>query len=129
MTPSRLASAERLARAAIARHLPGWGFGWVEDSERATARTARNARREGRGIPVARTLGRCDFERREIQLSRAHALRAPAEDVWTTILHEIAHGLASSAGDFGHGEIWHHFCAGLGIEAHAAEHRAKLAAR
>ena len=125
-TSTKIQSAEKLARAAIARHCPGWGFGWVEDQARATGRTQGGARRETRGLDVRRTLGRCDFERREIQLSRYHVLASAPARIWETILHEIAHACASEQGDSGHGQIWAHFCYKLGIGAHAEAHRALL---
>ena len=114
-TAATLASAERLARAAIARHLPeGWAFAWLEDRPvlRAKGRSAL------RGAAPRRILGRCDGTAREIQLSRRHALTGSAADVWETILHEIAHALAFAQGDHGHGQVWVHFCHVLGIGAH-----------
>lgn len=122
-----LASAERLARAAIARHLPeGWSFAWLEDRPACALRRGRSA---ARGTAPRRILGRCDGTAREIQISRRHALTASAADVWETILHEIAHALAFSCGDYGHGQIWADFCDLLGIGAHGRAYSAECAAR
>lgn len=128
MQPSRLASAEKLARAAIARHLPGWGFGWLEDA--GAGPLLARARREARGEGIRRTLGLCDTQDRVIRLSRAYVLRGEPAQIWETILHEIAHGLAAESGvkdAHGHGDIWAHFCEALGIGGHAQAHRALLA--
>lgn len=120
-----LASAERLARAAIARHLPeGWGFAWLEDRPACALRRGRSA---ARGTAPRRILGRCDGTAREIQLSRRHALTGSAADVWETILHEIAHALAFAHGDRGHGSIWVHFCHTLGIGEHGEAYSAASA--
>jgi len=120
---ARLAQTEKLARAAIARYLPaGWRFGWVEDSSHQGDRLRKAAR--GRG---PRVLGTCRTEERQICVSRAYALAGEPREIWETILHEIAHGLAHEAGHGAHGAVWVHFCHVLGIGAHGEAYSARMA--
>lgn len=86
-------------QACVAALLPvGWSFGW----DRAVRR-----------------LGCCHFGQRRITLSRyfvAAYLEKDADLVRRTVLHELAHALVMvEHRKSGHGRLWQHYCALLGI--------------
>lgn len=60
------------------------------------------------------SLGRCDFERKLIELSIYFIDHNDSDAVGEIILHEIAHALAGSSA--GHGPLWAEQCRRLGIE-------------
>lgn len=73
---------------------------------------------------AVRRLGCCSYARRRITLSRYYVEAYLTRDVGMlrrTVLHELAHALAMvhhRAG--GHGSIWQHYCALLGIAGERA---------
>lgn len=97
-------SVEGYARECLnALHMEEWGFGW----DRARLR-----------------LGCCHLRECRITLSR-HMLEccmeAAPEQVWRTLLHELAHALAWEFHSYaGHGFIWRHYCTLLGIPGERA---------
>lgn len=83
----------KAAASLMAKHLPGWSFGF----DKATTRA-----------------GVCRFGPRTINISAAFALsrRVPDSEVLNTILHEIAHGLAGPHAH--HGPVWKRIAMDLG---------------
>lgn len=84
-------------------HLEGWHFGWDKTTRR---------------------LGCCKMQLRRISLSQyyaeAYASKDP-EQLWRTLLHELAHALAwQYHGARGHGPVWRRYCAALGIPGERA---------
>lgn len=57
------------------------------------------------------TFGICKYKQKEIHVNRKYALIETEEEVFDTIIHEIAHALTKGAG---HGEIWKAKCRELG---------------
>lgn len=98
------AEVEAYAAACLAHlHLEGWHFGWDKTANR---------------------LGCCKMQLRRISLSRyyaeAYATKDP-EQLWRTLLHELAHALAWHYHNTrGHGPVWKHYCAALGIPGERA---------
>ncbi len=82
--------------------LEGWAFHWDH---------------------AVRRMGCCWPMRRRISLSRYYAaacLPGKEEQLWRTLLHELAHALAwQHQRQTGHGAAWKYWCAQLGI---AGEH-------
>lgn len=98
--------AEWAAGCFAALGLSGWSYG----TDRATRR-----------------LGCCRPNRKQITLSRyflEHYLPRDPELVRRTLLHELAHALAwERRRSRGHGRIWQHYCAALGIAGERAATR------
>jgi predicted SprT family Zn-dependent metalloprotease len=90
--PVELDAAESMCRGLMTVHLgPAWSFAW----DRALRR-----------------FGQCRYDDRQITLSR-HLVELNSEwAVRDTVLHEIAHALASR--DAGHGAEWQRIATGLG---------------
>ena len=64
-----------------------------------------------------RCFGKCYFAARKITLSKKLCELNNEENVIDTILHEIAHALASKYDkDFGHGEAWKKWCVKVGAK-------------
>ncbi|MDJ1371304.1 SprT-like domain-containing protein [Gulosibacter molinativorax] len=66
--------------------------------------------------------GKCNFERREISVSRYLAQKHSDEQVKQTLLHEIAHGMVGARA--GHGPVWQACAAQIGYvggRTHTAE--------
>lgn len=87
-------------------HLVGWHFGWDKTTRR---------------------LGCCKMQLQRISLSQyyaeAYATKGP-EQLWRTLLHELAHALAwQYHGARGHGPVWQRYCAALGIPGERASVR------
>jgi predicted SprT family Zn-dependent metalloprotease len=59
-----------------------------------------------------RRLGQCDYQVREIHLSKPLVLANEEHIIRNTILHEIAHALAGCA--VGHGPEWKRVCVAIG---------------
>lgn len=59
-----------------------------------------------------RSLGYCDYDTKEIALSKFHALKNPLEVTRNTVLHEIAHALAGYEAN--HGPKWKAICRKIG---------------
>jgi predicted SprT family Zn-dependent metalloprotease len=85
--------AEAIALAAMAR-IPGWRFEWDSAKRRA---------------------GQCRYRSKVISLSVHYVDRTPVEQVYDTILHEVAHALAGHKA--GHGPVWVAIARGLGCSA------------
>lgn len=64
-----------------------------------------------------RSFGVCNYEYKEIQLSRVTTEHETEEHVLNTIRHEIAHALAGSAA--GHGPIWKRYAVMVGAKPKA----------
>lgn len=98
------AEVEAYAAACLAQlGLKGWHFGWDK---------------------TVRRLGCCKIQQQRISLScyyaEAYATKDP-EQVWRTLLHELAHALTwHYHRTRGHGTLWKHFCAALGIPGERA---------
>ena len=98
------AEVEAYAAACLSHlHLADWHFGWDKTSRR---------------------LGCCKMQQRRISLSRyfaeAYAARNP-EQVWRTLLHELAHALAwVHHRATGHGPVWRRYCTALCIAGERA---------
>lgn len=60
-----------------------------------------------------RSLGRCSSKRKEIHISEKWLSVLSYEDVYETLVHEIAHGIVGT--DQGHNEVWKAKCRELGI--------------
>jgi predicted SprT family Zn-dependent metalloprotease len=56
-----------------------------------------------------RILGRCFYKKKIIEVS-IYNIFSSRSDYKDTINHEIAHALASTYKDFGHGKIWKFYC-------------------
>ena len=100
-TPAELEAYATLCLACL--HLEDWHFGWDKTTRR---------------------LGCCKMQPRRISLSRyyaeAYATKDP-EQLRRTLLHELAHALAwVHHGSRGHGPVWKHYCAALGIPGERA---------
>ncbi len=91
--PPHLETIAREARTLVAHYLPGWTFAF-------------NRQR--------RTLGLCRYRERRIELSRLHAKAGTAAQARSTVLHEIAHGLAGPG--TAHGPVWQRIMRELGEE-------------
>lgn len=89
--PGHLDTVAEEARALVAQHLPGWTFAF-------------NRQR--------RTLGLCRYRERRIELSRPHAKAGSLAQARSTVLHEIAHGLAGPG--TAHGPEWQRIMFTLG---------------
>ena len=62
-------------------------------------------------------MGKCDYEKNEISLSRFHSINQTHEQVTDLILHEIAHALAGL--EAGHGPKWKEIAVQLGARPKA----------
>lgn len=81
----RLADARTIANAAIERHLPGQGWSFAFDNSR-------------------RRFGCCNYNKKQITLSK-HLVHLNSEGVVNnTILHEVAHAMAPRGS--GHNVVW-----------------------
>jgi predicted SprT family Zn-dependent metalloprotease len=82
-----LATVAKLAQDLIAQWCPEYKLVWLKALQK---------------------LGHCNYRKKEIGLSVAHAEHGSIEQVTDTILHEIAHALAGSGA--GHGWKWQQQC-------------------
>lgn len=70
------------------------------------------------------SLGRCDFDRKIIELSAHFIDHNNTDAVTEIILHEIAHALAGDTA--GHGPLWAEQCRRLNIEPTVVYHDKKM---
>ena len=61
-----------------------------------------------------RRFGCCDYNSRQISISRRHYLYSRDEDIKDTILHEIAHALVGPG--HGHNRVWKAKCVEIGAK-------------
>jgi len=83
--------------------LVGWRFGW-------------NNRK--------RACGLCNYQKREVSLSRHYVSLNTAEDIRHTTLHEVAHALVGPG--HGHKWVWRSMALSLGIRASTCNAKAEM---
>ena len=63
-------------------------------------------------------LGYCNYTEKTLSISITNIWVNPWSQVKNTILHEIAHALASKKGDWGHGDVWRQIAISIGCDGH-----------
>ena len=99
-----LVEARRLANDLIAQHqLSGWSFRFDHARQRC---------------------GSCDYANAQISLSRHFAQLNSKDEVYNTLLHEIAHAMAGPR--VGHGPKWQSIAKQIGARAEATNGQAEM---
>jgi len=70
-----------------------------------------------------KALGRCDYDRRELQFNTEYVINNPDEEVWDTFKHEVAHALTPG---HKHDAVWRAQAEALGCSARATRSLAHM---
>lgn len=84
-------------------------------------------------IDTKSTLGRCNFTRKQIQLSKTYVDHNDTECIRQTILHEIAHALHGpcykNSAEKAHGPRWQRIARQIGVKAPKASKKVEMPER